>query len=203
MALLRRVLTPGLWEWHQDLLSDLPVSRQVSGGKQEAELRFPVSLSNALVSDHFILCSEKVGLITSVLFSFSPSYQVIRFSKLISNLPPGVKSLESSLFILHQQKSNQPSSSSVLPFGGSTDYWEGGLLADISEAFTILYYSLSLDWYRAHLQTCMHTLFFACLTFQKSIIFPYIYTEEPQTKDSFRRWCVPGTTHSLAKWSLF
>lgn len=144
-------------------------------------------------------------LIPSVLFSFFPfKYQVIRFSKLISNLPPGVKSLESSLFILHQQKSNQPSSSSVLPFGGSTAYWEGGLPADISEAFTILYYSLSLDWYRANLQTCMHTLFFfACLTFQKSLIFPYIYTEVTRTKDSFRRWCVPGTNHSLAKWSLF
>lgn len=67
-ALLRWVWTPGLRVCHGDLLRDLPMSKQISGGKQGAELRFPMSLSNALVSDHLILCSERVVWIPSLLF---------------------------------------------------------------------------------------------------------------------------------------
>ena len=82
IALPRWVWTPGLCVRHGDLLSDLPMSRQISGGKQGAEREFPMSLSSALVSDHLIFCSESVVLIPSLLFSFFPfKYWVTRFSK--------------------------------------------------------------------------------------------------------------------------
>lgn len=71
-ALPRWVQTPGLWVCPGDLLSDLPMSRQITDGKQGAELRFPMSLPNALVSDHLILSSESMVLIPSLLFSFFP-----------------------------------------------------------------------------------------------------------------------------------